>query len=206
MLLNLISNPQQFIAFVTALLVAITVHEFAHAWMANKLGDPTARLSGRLTMNPLAHLDPLGTIFLFLVGFGWGKPVPINTNNLKNPKIDEIAISLAGPASNLILATVLGLIIRFVPMSSSAINFFVIIITINLVLMTFNLFPIPPLDGSHLLRIVLPESFFELYEQIGIFILIAIVIFSSYIPIISIVVNWVLNLFFNIVIGHSIQI
>lgn len=206
MLLNLISDPQQFIAFVTALLVAITVHEFAHAWMANMLGDPTARLSGRLTMNPLAHLDPLGTIFLFLVGFGWGKPVPINSSNLKNPKIDEIMISLAGPASNLVLATILGLIIRFIPMSSNAINFFVIIITINLVLMTFNLLPIPPLDGSHILKIVVPEPFFELYEKIGVFILFGIVIFSSYIPIISIIINWVLNLFFSVVVGHSIQI
>lgn len=206
MLLNLISDPQQFIAFVTAILVAITVHEFAHAWMANQLGDSTAKTAGRLTMNPLAHLDPLGTVFLFLVGFGWGKPVPINDTNLKNPKIDEIKISLAGPLSNLILATIFGLIIRFIPMSANALNFFVIIIIINLVLMTFNLFPIPPLDGSHILKVFMPQSFYEVYERVGIFILFGIILLSGYIPIISIVINWVTYTFFNLVVGRPIQL
>ena len=204
MLLNLIGNPQQFIAFITALILAITVHEFAHAWMANRLGDPTAKNLGRLSMNPLVHLDPMGTIFLLLVGFGWGKPVPINDSNLKNPKLDEIKISLAGPFSNLVMATIFGLIIRFVPMSSDAINFFVIIITINLVLMVFNLLPIPPLDGSHILKIFVPDSFYEFYQKIGIFILFGLLIFSNYIPIINIIINFVVSLFFALVVGKSV--
>ena len=206
MLLNLISNPQQFIAFVTALIVAITIHEFAHAWMANKLGDPTAKMQGRLTMNPLAHLDLMGSIFLLLVGFGWGKPVPINSNNLKNPKIDEIKISLSGPLSNLILATLIGLFIRFVPMTESITNFFVIMIIINLILMTFNLLPIPPLDGSHLVKIFLPDEIYETYQKFGIFLLFALLIFSSYFPIINIIINWVTVIFFEVVVGNSLYI
>ena len=206
MLLNLISNPQQFIAFLTALILAITVHEYAHAYAADRFGDQTARDAGRLTMNPLAHLDPVGTIFLLLVGFGWGKPVPINDSNLKNPKLDEIIISLAGPFSNLLLATLIGLFLRFVPLSAEFTNFFVIIIIINLVLMTFNLLPIPPLDGSHILKIFISSEAYESFQRIGIFLLFAFIILTNYIPILSIVINWVTNVFFMIVVGKSIQI
>jgi len=206
MLLNLISNPQQFIAFLTALILAITVHEYAHAYAADRFGDHTARDAGRLTMNPLAHLDPVGTIFLLLVGFGWGKPVPINDSNLKNPKLDEIIISLAGPFSNLLLATLIGLFLRFVPLSAEFTNFFVIIIIINLVLMTFNLLPIPPLDGSHILKIFISGEAYESFQRIGIFLLFAFIILTNYIPILSIVINWVTNVFFMTVVGKSIQI
>jgi len=205
MLLNLISDPGQFIAFITALLVAITIHEFSHAWIANALGDPTAKREGRLTMNPIAHLDLMGTIFMLLVGFGWGKPVPINVNNLKNPKIDEIKISLAGPFSNLILATILGLIIRFIPLSETTVNFLVIITIINLVLMTFNLLPIPPLDGSHLLKIFISQEAYLAFERLGIFILLVVVVMSNFFPVIQTTISFVVNLFFNLVVGQTIQ-
>ena len=201
MLLNLIGNTQQLIAFITAILLAITVHEFAHAWMADRLGDPTAKLNGRLTMNPLAHLDPIGTIFLFLVGFGWGKPVPINDNNLKNPKIDEVKISLAGPASNLIIAIILGLIIRIIPLGTEIINFLVYIILINLVLMTFNLLPIPPLDGSHILRLFLSENSYKSYSRLGIIILFIFILMNNFYPILNIIINWITYIFFNYIVG-----
>ena len=102
------------IIFIFSLVVAITIHEFSHAFAAEKLGDPTARLSGRLSLNPLAHLDPMGTLALFLVGFGWGKPVPIDEYNLRYPRRDAAIISLAGPGSNLLLAIILSLLIKLI--------------------------------------------------------------------------------------------
>src|SRR3990167_9325061 len=116
LLFNLISNPQQFIGFIVAILIAITIHEFAHALTANYYGDSTAKQMGRLTLNPLAHLDLLGTIFLLIAGFGWGKPVIVNPRNFKNPKLDNLTVSLAGPMSNLLLATFFGLIYRYFQM------------------------------------------------------------------------------------------
>src|SRR3990167_9008824 len=189
MLLNLINNPQQFVAYLTALLAAITIHEYAHAWMANRLGDPTAKDLGRLSFNPLAHLDPLGTLFLLLAGFGWGKPVPVNSSNLKNEVIDNIKISLAGPFSNLIFAFLLGLIIKFIPLPTLTFNFFVIIIIINLVLMVFNLLPIPPLDGSHILELFLPKDIFYLLRQFGLMILFFLLIFSNTFPLLNTIIS-----------------
>ena len=104
MLSYLFTNPLSFLIFLAALFLAISIHEAAHAWAADRLGDPTARFSGRLTLNPFAHLDPLGTLMLFLFGFGWGKPVPVDYYNLRQPRRDAALISLAGPLSNLILA------------------------------------------------------------------------------------------------------
>src|SRR3989338_2044892 len=106
----LFSNPLVFAAAALSLLAAITVHEFAHAYAADRLGDPTPRLQGRLTLNPLVHLDPIGTLLLFVIGFGWGKPVQFDPYNLENPKRDAAIISFAGPVSNLILATIAALI------------------------------------------------------------------------------------------------
>jgi len=205
MLLNLIHNPQQLVAYITALLAAITVHEHAHAWMANRLGDPTAKDMGRLSFNPMAHLDLMGTIFLLLVGFGWGKPVPINPNRLKNPIIDNIKISLAGPFSNLIFAIIVGLFIKFIPISQNTFDFFVIIITLNLVLMVFNLLPIPPLDGSHVMELFLPKETYETYERFGMMFLILILVFSNYFPIIDIIINFTINLFFNTLFGIGMR-
>lgn len=138
-------DPQQFLLFIIALLVAITVHEFSHAFVADRLGDPTPRLQGRLTLNPLAHLDPLGTLMLFLVRFGWGKPVQFDPFNLRSPRRDAALISFAGPASNIIVAALLGVLARLLP---ETIFLAKPIIELNVILAAFNLIPIHPLDGG----------------------------------------------------------
>jgi Zn-dependent protease len=159
-----------------ALIIAITIHEFSHALVADKLGDPTPRSLGRLSLNPLRHLDLIGTIMLFLVHFGWGKPVPIDPYNLKNPKRDEMLISIAGPASNLILAALLSLIIRFIPLNDLAVFLIYTIIQLNVLLAVFNLIPIPPLDGSKIFLNLLPDNIStkwqEAFNQYGFIILI----------------------------------
>lgn len=147
LLLNLLQNPLALVAFLIALLVGITVHEFAHAWTAQLLGDPTAKYQGRVSLNPLAHLDPLGTILLFVAGFGWGKPVPVNPQYFERPALDELLVALAGPASNFLTALVLALLLRLIP-SAPVAEVMILVIHINLYLMVFNLVPIPPLDGS----------------------------------------------------------
>ena len=152
--------------WLVALLIAITIHEFAHAWMADRLGDPTARLSGRLTLNPLAHLDPIGTLMILLVRFGWGKPVPFDPFNLRNPRRDSALISLAGPLSNLLLAIILSIFIRLIPLFPLKSYAFIYpfasllipIIFLNVGLAIFNLLPIHPLDGGKILVGILPEG------------------------------------------------
>ena len=143
-----------FIVIIPALLVAITIHEFAHAAMADRLGDPTPRLMGRLTLNPLAHLDPIGTLMLLIFHFGWGKPVPIDPFNLRNPRRDLALISLAGPASNLILAVLLSILIRLI----GPIGLIRPIISLNIILAIFNLLPIYPLDGFKIISGILPPE------------------------------------------------
>jgi len=152
-------------------LIAITIHEFAHAWMADRLGDPTARLAGRLTLNPLAHLDPLGTLALFLFRVGWGKPVPIDQYNLRNPKRDSALIALSGPVSNIILAIIISVLYRFIRFLPLTIIY--PFLAINLSLAFFNLLPIQPLDGSKIIVGFLPlekaqetEDFLSRYSLI----------------------------------------
>ena len=144
------------------ILLAVTIHEFAHAWMAERLGDPTARLSGRLTLNPLVHLDVLGTLTLIFFGFGWGKPVPIDPYNLRSPKRDQALISLAGPVSNLLLTLVLALINRIYPLPTLILYPLAIV---NLSLGLFNLLPLHPLDGSKVLIGLLPLEMAEEVEE-----------------------------------------
>ena len=163
-----------FAVFFALLLIAMTVHEFAHGLVAYKLGDSTARLSGRLTLNPLAHIDPFWTILLPAVLFlstgfifGAAKPVPVNYWSLKNPKRDMIWIGLAGPLANFILAFIISGILKFVaPQSLSAYLLFNLLV-INVGLAIFNLIPIPPLDGSNILIGLLPAQLSKQYANLG---------------------------------------
>ncbi len=165
LLLDLSSNPLLFVAFVIALVIAISVHEFSHAFIANQLGDPTAKYQGRMTLNPLSHLDPIGTILLFIVGFGWGRPVPVNPQYFARPGLDELLVALGGPASNFIVAALCGLLLRAVGGALGPLDFILVMtIQLNVLLMLFNLIPIPPLDGSKVFRVVLGEQAFRMLE------------------------------------------
>ncbi len=171
------------------ILLALTFHECAHAYVANRFGDDTAKQSGRLSLNPLRHLDPLGTIMIFLVHFGWAKPVPVNPYRLKNPKKDMLWISAAGPLANMILALISGLLLRFLIAATgmpaehsimSLILFMLIMsLQINLALAVFNILPIAPLDGSKILAGLLParyENAIAQLERYGPFVLIGLII------------------------------
>lgn len=179
MIFELFTNPILFLVRLFALLVAVDIHEFAHAWMADRLGDPTPRVHGRLTLNPLAHLDPLGTLMILLTWFGWGKPVPIDSYNLENPRRDSALIGLAGPASNLILATILSLILKLflIPLPFSLLT--ISLIRLNVYLAIFNLLPVPPLDGSKILLGLLPADIAYEWEatlaQYGLFLIILLI-------------------------------
>lgn len=153
-MLDLLSqSPLLFVVYLVALLMAIAVHEFSHAFAADKLGDPTPRLQGRVTLNPRAHIDLMGILFLFMFGFGWGRPVQFDPYNLRNPRRDAALISVAGPVSNLLIAIVLSLILR-----ASGLSILVIFIQLNVMLAIFNLLPIHPLDGFKIVGGLLPED------------------------------------------------
>jgi Zn-dependent protease len=186
-------NFNQLLLLAPPILLALTFHEFAHAYVANRFGDDTAKRSGRLTLNPLAHLDPLGTIMIFLVHFGWAKPVPVNPYNLKNPKQGMLWISAAGPLSNILLALISGLLLRFFstmnisPQPGSMMEILIIMVVwslrINLALAIFNILPIAPLDGSKILYGLLPPRFekhIHLLERYGPVILIGLIIFGYF--------------------------
>jgi Zn-dependent protease len=159
----LFSNPQIYFMVAIAILFGFSVHEYSHAQAAYILGDPTAKYSGRLTINPLSHFDPIGTLLIFIIGIGWGKPVPFNPYNLRNQRWGPALVGLAGPLSNFLLALFVGLLIRFLaPANPSLLIFFSIFCWLNLILGLFNLIPVPPLDGSHIFFAFLPASFEKL--------------------------------------------
>jgi Zn-dependent protease len=147
-------------------LLALTIHEFAHGWVAYRLGDPTARSQGRLTLNPLAHLDVIGTIAIVLIGFGWAKPVPVDARYFRQPRRDTILVSAAGPLSNLILAAAMAFCYRMIPWGAWGLEGAWLVmplramirtaVWVNVLLAIFNLLPIPPLDGSRVVSGLLP--------------------------------------------------
>lgn len=175
------------VARMVVLLIAFTIHELAHAVTADRLGDPTPRRMGRITLNPLKHLDPIGTILLLLVGFGWAKPVLVNPMNLRgNPRMAMGIVAAAGPISNIIMAVLGALVIRsgLVSLESATAMsigmFLFVFIQINLILAFFNLIPVPPLDGSKILFAILPDELvYQLrpLEQYGFLILMALIFF-----------------------------
>lgn len=183
----LLSEPTVALAWVAAIIIAITIHEFSHALVAKLQGDSTAELEGRVTLNPLSHVDPMGFLVLVLFGFGWGKPVPFNPYNLKAKRWGPALVSLAGPASNLIGVIFFGLVFRLVlqignlPADNLLHTFLAFIVQFNVVLMLFNLLPIPPLDGSKLLSL-LPQQFEGLVEGLqryGFVILLFVIFFGQ---------------------------
>jgi len=206
MLNFLLSDPVSFLVWIAALLSAITVHEFAHAWMAVRLGDPTPKLQGRLTLNPIAHLDPIGTLMLILVRFGWGKPVQFDPFNLENPRRDSALISLAGPISNILLATIFSLLLRLSVTFGTGIPLIATLappfIMLNVILAVFNLIPVHPLDGGKILVGILPPreaaQADRFMKQYGIFIVLLMVfpIFGSS-PVFTIL-NPIINLLMSI--------
>lgn len=182
----LFEDPMLFLIIAAAIIFAISIHEFFHAWMAYYLGDNTAKDQGRLTINPLAHLDPFGTILLFIAGIGWGKPVPFNPYNLRNQKWGPSLVSLAGPASNFLMALFAGFSLRFLELDNSALIFFLsFFVWINLILGVLNLMPIPPLDGSHIFFALFPslENIRDSLAQGGFLLLIGVIFFMIYIVI-----------------------
>ena len=201
----------EFIFLIAILIFSVVIHEVSHGVVANALGDPTAKNAGRLTLNPIPHLDPIGSVllpgFLILMSqlggggiiFGWAKPVPVNPMNLRG-KYGSALVSLAGPGSNLAIAFTFGLALRFLPLAElnpALILVFSYIVFLNILLAVFNLLPIPPLDGSHILFTFLPRSFDALrvfLSRFGIFVLLFIIFF--FFGFVSLIVNSIFNLIF----------
>lgn len=202
---QLFQNPLVFVEFIVAILVGITIHEAAHAYSASLLGDPTAKMEGRVSLNPLVHLDPWGFILLLLVGFGWGKPVPVNPEMLRGGTRDEIIVSLSGIGSNLLLSAILAMIIRLIPgLPVSVIDFLIIIISINLVLAAFNILPIPPLDGSRIIKPIIGEENYLKFETLGLPILLGLVALSYLgFPILQTIIFGIVNFLFQLFLGSG---
>jgi Zn-dependent protease len=175
------SQPLLFVLLAVCLLAAITLHEFGHAYVADLLGDRMPRAMGRVTLNPVRHLDPLGTLFIFLVGFGWGKPVEFRPQALSSRRFGSAAVALAGPAMNLLLALGGGVAIRLLQGVGLLVQLAYLFTSINVALAVFNLIPLPPLDGSRLLTIFLPpqrQNIVFWLDRYGFLLLIALLFFA----------------------------
>ena len=209
----LFRNPGAFLIFAVLLLIVVTVHEFSHAFSADRLGDPTPSLMGRLTLNPFAHLDPIGTMLFVLVGFGWGKPVPFDPFNLRHPKKDSALISFAGPLSNILMAIISSVILRLLinlpnlTLSFLTADLIVSFIRLNILLAVFNLIPVHPLDGFKVVGGLLPEKYYHDWldlEKYGmIFLLLLIFPFFGASPVLKII-SPVMNLFLCILVPSQL--
>ncbi len=193
----------QVLYLLPALVIALSFHEAAHAWMANKMGDPTAKNLGRVTLDPTKHIDLFGFLCFILIGFGWGKPCPTNPRNYYNYKKANVLVALAGVTVNLILSFVFYLIFFVINVAGADImilnTIIYYIIMMNIVLCFFNLIPIPPLDGHHLISGIIARKsprFFMYYKQYGYFVLLFLLFFTDYIQIaLSYLTGWVLTLY-----------
>ena len=198
-------DSQIIVLLIPALVFSLSFHEFAHAWMAYRLGDSTAARMGRLTLNPMSHLDPIGSLALLLMGFGWAKPVPVDPRYLKNPRQDMVKVAAAGPISNIILAIIAAFVLRLLfdtdLLSNSVKTFFIIFMQINITLAVFNLLPVSPLDGSQILSPFLEKQFgpdivwkMQIYGPRVLFIIIIISMVTD-IHIFSFIITPIFNLF-----------
>jgi len=186
----LFSEPTLFFIWILAIVYGITVHEFSHVLAAYLQGDDTGKLMGRLTLNPLAHIDPIGMLMLLFVGFGWGRPAPFNPYNLKNQKWGEVIVALAGPVSNFISVIIFMIAVNLLMGALGPENLLIqllsFLILINIILLVFNLLPIPPLDGSKLLFEILPQKYSHIKAQLsknGPMILIGLIIADNFLGI-----------------------
>lgn len=205
---HFLAYPLSEIPFVAlTLIIAFTVHEFAHAYVAYKFGDLTAKKQGRVTLNPMSHIDPLGALMIFIAGFGWARPVPVNRFFFKKPRLAGILVTVAGPISNFVMASVGYLVVYSLAkaglgenLPSFAVEFFNVFIQLNIVLFIFNLLPLPPLDGYRILEDLMPNDLrakMTQYETYGSFVFLLLVLtpLNNYTiqPIFNVVLPWVMN-------------
>ena len=207
---SILQDPLSLLYTLPAIIIGLTVHEWAHAFAADKLGDPTAKNLGRMTLNPFAHIDLFGFLCLLVVGFGWAKPVPVNPRNFKNYRRDDIIVSLAGIAMNLVVAFFATILFYFgvyrwnLGTNEAFYTIFLSIVTINLSLAVFNLLPIYPLDGSHVFESLFMRyipKFFMFLRQYGQYILIALLVSGLVSTVLGTVVGWLFEGFSSVAIA-----